>query len=82
MTIMGIKGRDLQLDLSQTRIEVEKIMKANPRRVGGLNLTFHFPKTVGADEHQRLLLERCARTCPVFYSIHPDIEVTTTFHWE
>src|ERR1700740_624858 len=43
MTIMGIKARDMSVDLKGTRIEIEKIMKAEPRRIGGVNLTFHFP---------------------------------------
>lgn len=81
LTIMGIKARDLNVDLSGTTIDVQKIMKADPRRVGGINLTFHFPLSAQADEKQRTIIERCARTCPVFYSIHPDIEVTTEFTW-
>ncbi len=81
MTIMGIKARDMNVDLAGTRIEVEKIMKADPRRVGGINLTFHFPETVLAEEKQRTIIERCAYTCPVFYSIHPDIELNIQFEW-
>ncbi|MFM9907754.1 MAG: OsmC family protein [Chitinophagaceae bacterium] len=81
MTIMGIKARDLQINLEGTRVETEKIMKADPRRIGGINLTFYFPATAKTDEKQRIILERCARTCPVFYSIHPDIEVNVVFNW-
>lgn len=81
LTIMGIKARDMQVDLAGTQIEVQKIMKADPRRVGGINLTFHFPVSAQADEKQRTIIERCARTCPVFYSIHPDIELHITFEW-
>ena len=81
MTIMGIKARDLQLDLTNVKIEVEKIMKADPRRIGGVNLTFHFPEGFTADDKQRVVLERAAHTCPVIYSIHPDIEVKVDFRW-
>jgi uncharacterized OsmC-like protein len=82
LTIMGIKARDMAVDLKGTRVEVLKIMKSDPRRVGGIHLTFHFPAETGADEKQRLIIERCARTCPVFYSIHPDIELDISFRWE
>ena len=58
MTIMGIKARDMEVDIAGTTIEIEKIMKADPRRVGGINLTFSFPKTVMADEKQRGLSRR------------------------
>ncbi|HYF30532.1 MAG TPA: OsmC family protein [Chitinophagaceae bacterium] len=81
MTIMGMKARDLQLDLTNVKIEVEKIMKADPRRIGAVNLTFHFPEGFLADEKQRTILERAAHTCPVIYSIHPDIAVNVDFRW-
>ena len=81
MTIMGIKARDMELDLTNVKIEVEKIMKADPRRIGGVNLTFHFPEGFTADDKQRVILERAAHTCPVIYSIHPDIEVKVDFRW-
>lgn len=82
MTIMGIKARDMEVDIAETRIEVEKLMKSDPRRIGGINLTFHFPDTLKLDEKQRTILERAAHTCPVIYSIHPDIEVNVKFNWE
>ncbi len=82
MTIMGIKARDMKVDLKGMKIEVEKIMKADPRRIGGINLTFHFPEILQVDEKQKTILERAARTCPVIYSIHPDIEVKTVFNWK
>jgi putative redox protein len=81
MTIMGIKARDMQVDLAGMKIEVEKIMKADPRRIGGINLTFHFPDTLQVDEKQKTILERAAHTCPVIYSIHPDIELKVVFGW-
>lgn len=81
MTIMGIKARDMEVDLTDTKIEVEKIMAADPRRVSGINLTFSFPDSLVADEKTRTILERAAHTCPVIYSLHPDIKVNVTFNW-
>ena len=81
MTIMGIKARDLNIDLKGTRIDIQKIMKADPRRIGGVNLTFSFPANLSLNERERVILERAAHTCPVIYSIHPDIEVNTVFNW-
>ena len=82
MTIMGMKARDMKVDLKGMKIDVQKIMKADPRRIGGINLTFHFPTDLQTDEKQRIILERAAHTCPVIYSIHPDIEVKVEFNWE
>ncbi|MET0242284.1 MAG: OsmC family protein [Flavitalea sp.] len=81
LTIMGIKARDMEVDLKDVKIEVEKIMKSEPRRIGGINLTFHIPSSAEADEKQRTILERAAHTCPVIYSINPEIEVNVKFNW-
>jgi len=81
MTIMGIKARDMKVDLNGMKIEIEKIMKADPRRIGGINLTFLFPETLKADEKQKTILERAAHSCPVIYSINPEIAVKVEFKW-
>ncbi len=81
LTIMGIKARDLAVDLKGTRIDIQKIMKADPRRVGGIRLTFHFPDSLVLTDKERIILERAGNTCPVRYSIHPDIEVEIAYNW-
>ena len=76
VTVMGIKARTMGFDLNGIEIEVEKIMKAEPRRVGGINLFFHFPDNLkGLDEKSRHILKHTAHTCPVQQSLHPDIIV-------
>ena len=82
MTIMGIKARDMEIDLKGTRIEMEKIMKSDPRRIGGINLTFSFPENLILMQKERTILERAAHTCPVIYSLHPDIELKVIFLWQ
>src|SRR6476620_12411089 len=46
ITVMGIKARTMGFDLNDVKVEVEKIMKAEPRRIGGINLFFHFPEAL------------------------------------
>jgi uncharacterized OsmC-like protein len=76
VTVMGIKARTMGFDLEGVHVEVEKIMKADPRRVGGINLFFHFPDMLqGIDEKTKQILKHTGYTCPVQQSIHPDIEV-------
>jgi len=82
LTIMGIKAREMDIDLSGVNIDIEKIMKADPRRIGGINLTFHFPDTLNLDDKQRTILERAAHTCPVIHSINPEIVVKADFNWK
>ena len=79
LTIMGMRAGEMDVDLSGTRIEVEKLMKADPRRISALNLTFHFPSSLQLNEKQRHILQTAAETCPVMYSIHPDIQVAVEF---
>lgn len=81
LTIMGQKARDLNLHLKGTRIEIQKTMKADPRRIAGISLTFHFPAELHLSEKFRLILQRSAETCPVMFSIHPDIDVQVNFNW-
>ena len=76
ITVMGIKARTMGFDLNGVKIEVEKIMKADPRRVGGINLFFHFPEALkNADDKTKQILKKTGINCPVQFSIHPDIEV-------
>lgn len=76
ITVMGIKARTMGFDLNGVKVEVEKIMKADPRRVGGINLFFHFPEELhNVEEKSRKILKQVGNTCPVQQSIHPDIEV-------
>lgn len=81
MTIMGIKARDMHIDLAGTKIDITKTMKAEPRRVSGVKVAFHFPQTLQLDEKQKTILENAAKTCPVAKSIHPDIEQDISFNW-
>ena len=82
MTIMGIKARDMDLDLKGMKIDVQKIMKTDPRRISGINLTFSFPDGLTLTEKQQKILENAAHTCPVIYSIHLDIDVQVAFNWD
>ncbi len=76
VTVMGIKANTMGIDLKGIKIDVEKIMKAEPRRVSGINLTFHLPDTLRLlDEKTKVILINTANTCPVRLSLHPDIEV-------
>ncbi len=82
LTIMGMRAEEMNVELKGTEIEVEKIMKPDPRRISGINLTFHFPESLQLTERQQLILQKAAETCPVKYSIHPDIELNINFNWK
>lgn len=76
ITVMGIKARSMGFDLDGVKIEVEKVMKTEPRRVGGINLTFHIPGSLkNLEDKEKQILKHTGDTCPVIKSIHPDIAV-------
>lgn len=76
ITVMGIKARSMGFDLNDVKIDVLKIMKSDPRRVGGIELTFHIPEALkNIEEKTKQILKNTGNTCPVQFSLHPDIEV-------
>lgn len=81
LTIMGIKARDMQLNLEGTVIDITKNMVTNPRRIGEIKVVINFPESLQPDEKQRTIIERAAMTCPVFESLHPDLKKDVEFKW-
>ncbi|MEZ4791963.1 MAG: OsmC family protein [Gelidibacter sp.] len=79
MTVMGIKAHGLGVDMKGTTASVNKIMATDPRRISRIEVTFDLP--FEADGKTRKILERTANTCPVHYSLHPDIEKIIVFNW-
>lgn len=78
-TVMGIKAQDLGLDFSGSTAEVTKVMAAEPRRISEIHIVFHMK--LAADEKTKTILERTGMTCPVHYSLHPDIKREIVFNW-
>ncbi len=80
LTVMGIKARDMGVDLTGTSAEVTKVMAAEPRRISEVHVTLTFPKNNYTDK-DKTILENTAKTCPVAHSLHPDIKQVLQFVW-
>ena len=80
MTIMGIKARDLNVDFQGSTAAVTKIMNAEPRRIGAIEIVFEMVGVL--EQKDKMILERAAMTCPVFLSLNTDIEKRITFNWK
>lgn len=80
LTVMGIKARDLEVDFTGSTADVTKIMGTDPRRITEIHV--HFEMNLVTDEKNKIILERTALTCPVFFSLHPDIKKEITFNWK
>ncbi|MDO5608876.1 MAG: OsmC family protein [Capnocytophaga sp.] len=78
-TIMGIKARDMQIDLTGMTAEVTKRMAENPRRISQIDVIISIPIT--ADKKTQTILENAGKACPVSKSLHPDIVQHIEFHW-
>lgn len=79
-TVMGIKAQDLGVDFSGSTAQVTKIMAAEPRRISEIHVNFNM--NLASDEKTKTILERTAMTCPVFYSLNPDIKKEISFVWK
>ncbi|MCF8247700.1 MAG: OsmC family protein [Saprospiraceae bacterium] len=80
MTIMGIKARDLGLNIEGARADVNKIMAADPRRIAKVEVTFTMPPN-HFTEKDKSLLEAAALACPVCKSLSLDCEQAIKFVW-
>jgi len=80
MTVMGIKARDMNVDFERSVAGVTKIMQAEPRRIGAIEVTFEMQGV--SNEKDRIVLERTAMTCPVFLSLNDEIEKRINFNWK
>lgn len=76
-TIIGIKARDHKLNVEGAFAEVTKTMASDPRRISEIKVVVNFPEVY--TEKQQTILERAAKTCPVLYSLHPEIELNINF---
>jgi uncharacterized OsmC-like protein len=81
ITTMGIRAGDMGINLEGTRVGMTKHMLSEPRRVGKMEVELILPGTNVSDADRRLL-EKIGDTCPVIRSLHPDLQVITSYTWE
>ncbi len=80
LTVMGIKARDMGVNIDSTRSTVYKTMADKPRRITKIRIEINFPE-IQYDDKTRTILENSARSCPVAQSLHADIEQDIQFIW-
>ena len=72
ITIMAIKAQGMDIELKGTTAEVTKIMATDPRRISEIHIKFQM--NLAEDKKLKTILEKTAMTCPVYFSLHPDIK--------
>jgi putative redox protein len=80
LTIMGIVADRHAINIAGTSIEITKIMKADPRRVGEIIVEFTLPKNNYSDK-DKTMLEHAAHTCPVAQSLSAELKQTVIFNY-
>ncbi|MFN3529498.1 MAG: OsmC family protein [Bacteroidia bacterium] len=79
MTVIGIMADNHGIPVEGMEAEVVKEMAAEPRRISAIHIILRFPRTYS--EHDRVLIERTAGTCPVALSLHPDLKQEISFRY-
>lgn len=80
ITTMGIRAADMDIDLSQTHLEVTKHMLSEPRRIGKIEIVLNIPN-IGLDDNTKMIMQKIGDNCPVMKSLHPDLQVATSYNW-
>ena len=80
MTIMAIKANDLNVDLSDTTVEITKVMQTEPRRISKIVIVMNM--SVATSDKNKIILERVAMNCPVLLSLNPLIDKEISFNWK
>jgi len=77
LTIMGITANVQNIDISKTKVKVEKIMDIDPRRISKVNIEIIFTNPI-SDKH-KIILERSAKHCPVAKTLGDNVEESIKF---
>jgi len=80
ITVMGISARNHGINIDGATLEVTKHMAADPRRISAIDIRCIMPHRAYTPREKEIL-EKAGRTCPVAYSLHPDIEQRVEFVW-
>jgi putative redox protein len=80
VTTMGIRAIDMNINLTDTKLDVTKHMLSEPRRIGKIEIVLHIPNT-GLSDNDKKILELIGNNCPVMKSLHPDLQVVATYNW-
>lgn len=73
VTIMGMASQTHGFSMEGVRGEVTKIMASDPRRVDEIIVDLHFPDN-GYTEKEKKIINQITKTCPVAFSLHPELK--------
>ncbi len=80
ITIMGIAARNHNINIDGATLEVTKHMASDPRRISGVDIKVKMPAKSYTSK-EKSIMEKAGLTCPVAFSLHPDIKQNIEFLW-
>ena len=81
LTILGIVGKNNDIDLGEVKGKVKKEMSSDlPRRISKISINFEMP--LSSTHPKKDLIEDAMLNCPVHHSLHPEIEKHIVFTWQ
>ena len=78
LTIMGKMAAVRGENFTGAKIDIDKVMATNPRRVGEFILNITFPPHF--TDEQKAFYKSAVFACPVHQTISPDVKVTIHIH--
>jgi len=78
MTLIAIHANLLGLSIQGSYMNVEKVMKNSPRAIHKILINIYMPDV---EKENKEKLEKAALNCPVYHSLHPELEKNIIFHW-
>lgn len=78
LTIMGQAAKTHGIDIDGTKLSINKVMTAAPRRIGEIEVDVTFPSAEYTPK-QKMILEHAAATCPVAHSLFPECKQTVRY---
>jgi uncharacterized OsmC-like protein len=83
LTIMAIaaKTHGFEHKLIDAKIDITKIMSADPRRVGEVKVVFSFREGVTFTDKEKAIIINSTKTCPVALSLHPETIKSVSFNF-
>ena len=77
LTIMGITANVQNIDISGTRVKVQKTMGKDPRKIAKIDIEIIFGQIISGKH--KTILERAAHHCPVSKTLQGNIKENVKF---
>jgi putative redox protein len=81
ITTMALKAADMNIVLDGAKVETQKHMASNPRRIAKIEVFLTMPSQLQLSEKDRTILENTGNTCPVHQALKNTVEMEVHYTW-